>query len=117
MHERGCCWSGRLQAALEVGTDHVRSVLAGSEDLQSAARSADRAFQLYRKTRPAPSPESIKRARSGDPEGIHPLLARALPETGLGAQRRRARLTANAGCPVRVSIGCRPVDPVHEFLT
>ena len=68
-----------------MATDHVRSVLAASEDLQSAARSADKAFQLYRKTRPSPSPESIKRARSAGTEGIHPLLARALPESALGA--------------------------------
>jgi hypothetical protein len=43
------------------------------------------AFTLYRKTRPGASLESIKRARDLGPEGIHPLLARELPASQIGA--------------------------------
>ena len=46
---------------------------------------ASQAFTLYRKTRPGASLESIKRARDLGLEGIHPLLARELPASQIGA--------------------------------
>lgn len=70
--------------ALETAAEHARDVIASSADLQSAAASAAKAFVLYRKTRPGPSLESIKRSRGLGPEGLHPLLAQALPSSELG---------------------------------
>jgi len=73
------------QVSLETATEHVRGVLASYNELQSAAASAVKAFVLYRKTRPGPSLESIKRSRGLEPEGLHPILAQALPASDLGA--------------------------------
>lgn len=83
-----------LQVSLETATEHVRGVLASSNELQSAAASAVKAFVLYRKTRPGPSLESIKRSRGLEPEGLHPILAQALPASDLGEWGLRGSIVA-----------------------
>jgi len=71
--------------SLESAGEHVRELVAHSSDLQAQLRYATNAFKLYRKTRPAASPESIRRAKGLPAEGIHPVLASSVPSTAFGA--------------------------------
>ena len=73
--------------SLESAGEHVRELLAHSSDLQAQLRYATNASKLYRKTRPAPSPESVRRAKGLPAEGIHPTLAGSVPSTAFGAHR------------------------------
>ena len=75
----------RAQVSLESSGEHVRELVAHSTDLQAQQRYAANAFKLYRKTRPAPAPESVKRAKGLATEGIHPVLAASVPSTSFGA--------------------------------
>ncbi|XP_062445896.1 ATP-dependent RNA helicase DDX54 [Rhea pennata] len=61
-------------------TDHE-----GSLDLQSLRRVADNAHKQYVRSRPGPSPESIKRAKDLDVSqlGIHPLFSARFEDTEL----------------------------------
>lgn len=56
-------------------TDHE-----GSLELRSLRRVADNAHKQYLRSRPGPSPESIKRAKDMDVSqlGIHPLFSELL---------------------------------------
>lgn len=60
-------------------------------DLQGLQKSVNNAYSLYVKTRPPASAESAARVKSLAKEGLHPLLAKALPRAsvaGLEAQVR-----------------------------
>lgn len=59
-------------------TDHE-----GSLELRSLRRVADNAHKQYLRSRPGPSPESIKRAKDLDVSqlGIHPLFSECLGDT------------------------------------
>lgn len=72
------------QAALDDLLVRVRAALAGSHDLSGQLKSAENAFRLYLKTRPGAAAESVKRAKTLPKEGIHPVLAAALPSDALG---------------------------------
>ncbi len=74
----------RRQVSLESSGEHVRELVAHSTDLQAQQRYAVNAFKLYRKTRPAAAPESVKRAKGLATEGIHPVLAASVPSTSFG---------------------------------
>ena len=52
-------------------------------DLQGLQKSVGNAYSLYVKTRPPASAESVARAKAFVKEGIHPLLAKALPQAGM----------------------------------
>ncbi len=52
-------------------------------DLQGLQKSVGNAYSLYVKTRPPASAESVARSKAMAKEGIHPLLAKALPKTSL----------------------------------
>lgn len=52
-------------------------------DLEGLQKSVANAFSLYVKTRPPASAESVARAKALKKEGIHPLLAQALPKASL----------------------------------
>ncbi len=79
--------------SLESAGEHVRELVAHSTDLQSQLRYANNAFKLYRKTRPAASPESIRRAKGLPAEGIHPVLASSVPSTAFGGRCNRPQST------------------------
>ncbi|XP_047416545.1 ATP-dependent RNA helicase DDX54 isoform X1 [Sciurus carolinensis] len=68
----------------------LRSTLEASLELRSLGRVADNAQQQYVRSRPAPSPESIKRAKELDVAGLglHPLFSSRFEEGEL----RRLRL-------------------------
>ncbi len=85
------------QSVLDDEVEHLREVLASSPDLSSQFQSAQNAMKLYVKTRPSAAPESARRAKSLVKEGVHPLLAAALPSDAMGgleAQECLADITA-----------------------
>lgn len=63
----------------------LRSALEASLELRGLARVADNAQQQYVRSRPAPSPESIARAKELDLAGLglHPLFSES--PRGVGA--------------------------------
>ncbi|PRW33125.1 DEAD-box ATP-dependent RNA helicase 29 isoform X1 isoform B [Chlorella sorokiniana] len=80
------------QVALDDALERVRQVLASSHDLALQRNSVENAFRLYCKTRPPAAAESVKRAKTLPKEGIHPLLAAALPSDALGGLEAQAGL-------------------------
>lgn len=72
------------QVALDGSIEHLRQVFESSPDLSSQKRAADNAMKLYIRTRPPASPESVRRAKALVKEGVHPLLAAAVPSHTLG---------------------------------
>ena len=83
-----------MQAALADVLERVRGTLEASEDLSGQLHTASNAFKLYAKTRPPAAAESVKRARGLLGEGIHPLLAAALPSDALAGLEAQASLAA-----------------------
>ncbi|XP_054449931.1 ATP-dependent RNA helicase DDX54 isoform X2 [Pteronotus mesoamericanus] len=80
----------------------VRSTLEASLELRGLGRVADNAQQQYVRSRPAPSPESIKRAKELDLTGLglHPLFSSRFEEKELqrlrlvdSIQKYRSRAT------------------------
>lgn len=71
------------QTVLDAAVERVRDILATHSDLESQMRSLNNAMRLYIKTRPPSAPESSRRAKEWPREGIHPLLAAAVPTTAL----------------------------------
>lgn len=61
--------------------EHLREVEAAATELNSVARTLSNAYKLYLRTRPAPSPESSKRAKELPLEGPHPLLLSIVPQS------------------------------------
>ncbi|CAL8470205.1 g9747 [Coccomyxa elongata] len=85
------------QAALEDYLERVWAAVAGASELQGLQRSCANAWLLYKRTRPAASPESVARARSMPAPGIHPLLAVTCPQpslAGMEAQEDMASIAA-----------------------
>lgn len=78
----------------------LRSTLEASLELQGLGRVADNAQQQYVRSRPAPSPESIKRAKELDLAGLglHPLFSESLCRAGA------------AGWPCRAAPGLTPLS-------
>ena len=67
--------------------ERVRATIRGASDLQAQQRSCSNAWDLYRRTRPAASPESAARARTLEQPGPHPLLAAACPSYTCGNEQ------------------------------
>lgn len=67
----------------------LRTSLEASLELRGLSRVADNAQQQYVRSRPAPSPESIKRAKELDLAGLglHPLFSESLSRAGAGWRR------------------------------
>ena len=67
----------------------LRTSLEASLELRGLSRVADNAQQQYVRSRPAPSPESIKRAKGLDLAGLglHPLFSESLSQAGVGWRR------------------------------
>lgn len=72
------------QAALDDAVEHLRGVMEAAPDLAGLLKAADNAMKLYIRTRPAAAPESARRAKAFAKEGVHALLAAALPSDALG---------------------------------
>lgn len=71
------------QTVLDAAVERVRDILGIHSDLESQMRSLNNAMRLYVKTRPPSAPESSRRAKEWPREGIHPLLADAVPTAAL----------------------------------
>lgn len=82
---------------LDLVVESVREIVDSNPSIQSLEMSCENAFGLYRKTRPAASAESMKRARAMPKHGPHPLLL-AVAKKGhyinLDAEVSRAHFTA-----------------------
>ena len=85
------------QAALDADGERVRAALDSDIDLAHAKRGADNAAQMYKRTRPPASPESVARARSVPPVlGAHPGLAACAGAAAPAAPRAGAAAAAAA---------------------
>ena len=85
------------QTVLDPIMGHVTALVNESADLLIQQKSLANAKALYVKTRPPASSESARRAKSFEKEGIHPVLAAAVPSMALGgleAQESLANITA-----------------------
>lgn len=81
---------GRVpQSVVDDEEGGLRSTLAAALELRGLGRVADNAQQQYVRSRPAPSPESIKRAKELDLAGLglHPLFSESLQGAWGGGQR------------------------------
>lgn len=68
---------GRVpQSILDDESSHLITAHENSQDLQNMHRISENAYKQYLKSRPNPSPESIRRVKSTDVSGmaVHPLL-------------------------------------------
>ncbi|XP_026370701.2 ATP-dependent RNA helicase DDX54 [Ursus arctos] len=77
---------GRVpQSVVDDEEGSLRSTLAAALELRGLGRVADNAQQQYVRSRPAPSPESIKRAKELDLAGLglHPLFSSRFEEKEL----------------------------------
>ena len=85
------------QAALDADGERVRAALDADVDLAHAKRGADNAAQMYKRTRPPASPESVARARRVPPVlGAHPGLAACAGAAAPAAPRAGAAAAAAA---------------------
>ncbi|KAL9666386.1 hypothetical protein QQ045_000716 [Rhodiola kirilowii] len=66
------------QTALDLISDRLRDTIDSSAELYALQVTCNRAFRLYSKTKPAPSKESIKRAKTLPREGLHPMFKKLL---------------------------------------
>eukprot|EP00249_Psilotum_nudum_P019645 c27355_g1_i1 orf=293-2674(-) len=62
------------QSILDDGLEKVEELIHQSIELSSLQKACNNAFRLYCKTRPAPSPESLKRVKALPQEGIHTIF-------------------------------------------
>lgn len=86
------------QTVLDPLLGHVTATIGNTPDLLIQQKSLANAKTLYIKTRPPASSESARRAKSFEREGIHPILAAAVPSLALGgleAQQSLADITAS----------------------
>ena len=85
------------QMVLDPLMGRVISLINDTPELAIQQKSLSNAKTLYVKTRPPASSESARRAKSFEREGIHPVLAAAVPSLALGgleAQESLANITA-----------------------
>ena len=90
-----------VQVVVADAAARTRTLLEQSETMASLQRSATAAFGLYRRTRPAASPQSAVRAKALPAEGVHPLLAAHVPANALaGLEDQVTAASRGAGCGV-----------------
>jgi len=68
------------QYLLDGESGWVKNQIIGSVELQGLERTMNNAFKLYYRTRPPPSPESVRRAKVMTEPPIHPLLLKHVDE-------------------------------------
>ncbi|CAA7013470.1 unnamed protein product [Microthlaspi erraticum] len=80
--ESGVTVYGRFpQQTIDLLFNRIQEVIDASAELDSLERTSKKAFRLYTKTKPAPSKESIRRAKELPREGLHPIF-RSIIEGG-----------------------------------
>ena len=74
-------------------------------DLEGMERSCTNAWKLYKRTRPAASPESVARTREMAAAGVHPMLAAALPQASLmGAEAEVVALARSSSSWAEIAL-------------
>ena len=86
------------QVALDGIAERIRQQLIEDATLAGLSKSATNAFRLYKRTRPVASAESLARVRLQAPEGVHPLLAAAIPSAALAGLE--AQVSHLITCPL-----------------
>ena len=84
------------EAMLDLSVEAVRNIVATNPSIASLENSCTNAFNLYKKTRPPASTESMKRAKAISREGPHPLLvavARRCNYVNMDAETARSEFT------------------------
>ncbi|KAJ4747593.1 ATP-dependent RNA helicase dbp10 [Rhynchospora pubera] len=62
------------QPMLDLVMDRVKEIISGSAELDALQKTCSNAFRLYKKTKPMPSSESIRRSKDMPREGLHPVF-------------------------------------------
>lgn len=65
-----------VQRTIDEENEVVKNLLQTYVDLASLYNVTENAYKLYHKTRPKPSPESVKRAKDLPVMNIHPFLCK-----------------------------------------
>ena len=89
---------------MEDAAERVRDIVAGASELQAQQRSCSNAWNLYKRTRPAASPESAARARTLAAPGPHPLLAAACTAYTQEHAQAQVICTRNVEGPARAEV-------------
>lgn len=84
----------------------LRNTLEASLELRGLCRVADNAQQQYVRSRPAPSPESIKRAKELDFAGLglHPLFSESPCRAGTAGRPCRVESWPHTSVPARLAL-------------
>ncbi|KAJ4869879.1 putative DEAD-box ATP-dependent RNA helicase 29 [Raphanus sativus] len=73
--ESGVTVYGRFpQKTIDLIFNRIQEMVDSSAELDSLERTSTKAFRLYTSTKPAPSKESIRRAKALPREGLHPMF-------------------------------------------
>lgn len=62
------------QTVLDLTSGRMQKIIEDSPELAALQKACSNAFQLYTKTKPLPSKESIRRAKDLPREGLHPIF-------------------------------------------
>lgn len=101
---------GRVpQSVVDDEEGGLQSTLVASLELRGLGRVADNAQRQYVRSRPAPSPESIKRAKELDLAGLglHPLFSESLRGAGVGTVGPRGASPASSLLPTPTRLALR----------
>eukprot|EP01018_Ginkgo_biloba_P000650 Gb_13284 [translate_table: standard] len=91
--EKGESVYGRFpQSVLDLVSERVRELIDGCTELTTLQKTCTNAFRLYSKTKPSPSMESVKRAKSLPREGLHLIFKNELGSTETAALAFSERL-------------------------
>lgn len=82
------------QTTLDLVSDRIQEIIQGSAELTALQKACFNAFQLYTKTKPLPSTESIRRTKDLPREGLHPIFKDILGSNELKAFAFSERLKA-----------------------
>ncbi|XP_037672539.1 ATP-dependent RNA helicase DDX54 [Choloepus didactylus] len=110
---------GRVpQSVLDEEDGGLQSTLEASLELQGLGRVADNAQQQYVRSRPAPSPESIKRAKELDLAGLglHPLFSSRFKEEELQRLRLVDSIKNYRSRATIFEIGASSRDPSSQVM-
>nr|XP_004611249.1 unnamed protein product [Sorex araneus] len=96
----------------------LRTAREASQELQGLGRVAGNAQQQYVRSRPAPSPESVKRAKELDVAGLglHPLFSSRCEEQELQRQRLVDSIRGYRARATIFEIGASSRDPGSEVM-
>lgn len=89
-HGLTCRLGAFPEALLDLSVERARECVARDASIQALESSCANAFALYKRTRPAASTESLKRARALPRPGPHPVLVALAERQRLGGAATEA---------------------------